>query len=39
MKEQLINILSSKKMVLSTYLIKIALDAKLSLNEFLVLVK
>ena len=38
MKEQLINILSSKKMVLSTYLIKIALDAKLSLNEFLVLV-
>jgi DNA replication protein len=38
MKEQLINILSSKKMVLSTYLIKIALDAKLSLNESLVLV-
>lgn len=38
MKEQLINILSSKKMVLSTYLIKVALDAKLNLNEFLVLV-
>lgn len=38
MKEQLINILSSKKMVLSTYLIKVALDAKLTLNEFLVLV-
>lgn len=38
MKEQLIKILSSKKMVLSTYLIKVALEAKLSLNEFLVLV-
>jgi DNA replication protein len=38
MKEQLIKILSSKKMVLSTYLIKVALDNKLSLNEFLVLV-
>ena len=38
MKEQLINILSSKKMVLSTYLIKVALDAKLNLIEFLVLV-
>ena len=38
MKAQLINILSSKKMVLSTYLIKVALDAKLNLNEFLVLV-
>ena len=38
MKEQLINILSSKKMVLSTYLIKVALDARLNLNEFLVLV-
>lgn len=38
MKEQLIKILSSKKMVLSTYLIKVALNNKLSLNEFLVLV-
>ena len=38
MKEQLVKILSSKKMVLSTYLIKVALDNKLSLNEFLVLV-
>jgi DNA replication protein len=38
MKEQLIKILSSKKMVLSTYLVKVALSAKLSLNEFLVLV-
>ena len=38
MKEQMLKILQSKKMVLSTYLIKIAIDAKLSLNEFLVLV-
>ena len=38
MKEQMLKILSSKKMVLSTYLIRVALDNKLSLNEFLVLV-
>lgn len=38
MKEQMLKILSSKKMVLSTYLIKVALDNKLTLNEFLVLV-
>jgi len=38
MKEQMIKILSSKKMVLNTYLVKVALDNNLSLNEFLVLV-
>lgn len=38
MKEQMLKLLQSKKMVLSTYLVKVALDAKLSLNEFLVLV-
>ncbi len=38
MKEQIVQILQAKKMVLSTYLIKVALDNKLSLNEFLVLV-
>ena len=38
MKEQILKFLSSKKMVLSTYLIKVALNNKLSLNEFLVLV-
>ena len=38
MKEQMLKILSSKKMVLSTCLIRVALDNKLSLNEFLVLV-
>ena len=38
MKEQMLKILQSKKMVLSTYLIKVAIDAKLGLNEFLVLV-
>ena len=38
MKEQLIKILSSKKMVLSTYLIRVALSNNLNLNEFLVLV-
>lgn len=38
MKEQILKILSSKKMVLSTYLIKVALSNELNLNEFLVLV-
>lgn len=38
MKEQMLKILSSKKMVLSTYLIKVAIESKLNLNEFLVLV-
>ena len=38
MKEKMIKILSSKKMVLSTYLVKIAIDKDLTLNEFLVLV-
>ena len=38
MKEQMLKLLQSKKMVLSTYLVKVALDAKLRLNEFLVLV-
>ena len=38
MKEQMIKILSSKKMVLSSYLIKVAIDNSLNLNEFLVLV-
>ena len=38
MKEQILKILQAKKMVLNTYLIKVALDAKLNLNEFLVLV-
>jgi DNA replication protein len=38
MKEQILKILSSKKMVLSTYLIKVALSNELNLNEFLLLV-
>lgn len=38
MKEQILKILQAKKMVLNTYLIKVALDANLNLNEFLVLI-
>lgn len=38
MKEQLYKVLTSKKLVISDYLIKIALDNDLNLNEFLVLV-
>ena len=38
MKEQLYKVLSSKKLVISDYLIRVALDNKLNLNEFLVLV-
>lgn len=38
MKEQLYKVLTSKKLVISDYLIKVALSNKLSLNEFLVLV-
>ena len=38
MKEQLYKVLSSKKLVISDYLIKVALDNKLNLNEFLILV-
>lgn len=37
MKEQLYKILTSKRLVVSDYLIKVALDNDLSLNEFLVL--
>lgn len=38
MKEQLYKVLSSKKLVISDYLIRVALDNSLNLNEFLVLV-
>ncbi len=38
MKEQLYKVLTSKKLVISDYLIKVSLDNNLSLNEFLVLV-
>ena len=38
MKEQLYKVLSAKKLVLNSFLIKVALDNNLSLNEFLVLV-
>ncbi len=38
MKEQIQKLLKNKKLVISSYLIKIALEQKLSLNEFLVLV-
>jgi len=38
MKKQLYNILNSKKLVVNTIFIKIALESKLSLNEFLVLI-
>ncbi len=37
MKEQFYRLLNSKKIVINDYLIKIALDSNLSLNEFLVL--
>lgn len=37
MKEQLYKLLTAKKLVISDYLIKIAIDNKLNLNEFLVL--
>lgn len=37
MKEQLLKILSSKKLVINDYLVKIAIRNQLSLNEFLVL--
>ncbi len=37
MKEQLYKVLTSKKLVISDYLIKVALDNDLNLNEFLVL--
>lgn len=38
MKEQLYRVLTSKKLVVNDYLIKVSLDNNLSLNEFLVLV-
>ena len=37
MKEQFYKVLTSKKLVINDYLIKVSLDNKLSLNEFLVL--
>ena len=38
MKEQILKIINSKKLVISDYLVKVCLDKKLSLIEFLVLV-
>ncbi len=38
MKEQILEILNSKKLVLNDYLIRIAMNKELSLNEFLLLV-
>lgn len=38
MKEQLYKVLTSKKLVVNDYLIRVSLDNNLSLNEFLVLV-
>ena len=37
MKEQFYKVLTSKKLVINDYLIKVSLENKLSLNEFLVL--
>ena len=38
MKEQVLKILSSKKLVINEFIIKIAKEKELNLNEFLVLV-